>query len=37
MGVVGYFGKRDLFLTMTCNPSWDEIRDLLLPGQLPKD
>ncbi|KAF7814060.1 uncharacterized protein G2W53_028029 [Senna tora] len=37
MRVVGVSGKPDLFLTMTCNPSWDEIRDLLLPGQLPQD
>ncbi|KAF7820892.1 uncharacterized protein G2W53_026347 [Senna tora] len=37
MHAVGYSGKPDLFLTMTCNPSWDEIRDLLLPGQLPQD
>ncbi|KAF7838958.1 ATP-dependent DNA helicase PIF1 [Senna tora] len=37
MRVVGISGKPDLFLTMTCNPSWDEIRDLLLPGQLPQD
>ncbi|KAF7815403.1 uncharacterized protein G2W53_029372 [Senna tora] len=37
MRFVGVFGKPDLFLTMTCNPSWDEIRDLLLLGQLPQD
>ncbi|KAF7844525.1 uncharacterized protein G2W53_001430 [Senna tora] len=37
MRVVGVSGKPDIFLTMTCNPSWDEIRDLLLPGQLPQD
>ncbi|KAF7839036.1 DNA helicase PIF1, ATP-dependent [Senna tora] len=37
MRVVGYSEKPDLFITMTCNPSWDEIRDLLLPGQIPQD
>ncbi|KAF7826898.1 putative helitron helicase-like domain-containing protein [Senna tora] len=36
MRVVGVSGRPDLFLTMTCNPSRDEIRDLLLPGQLPQ-
>ncbi|KAF7821877.1 putative helitron helicase-like domain-containing protein [Senna tora] len=36
MRVVGYSGKQDLFITMTCNPSWDEICDLLLPRQIPQ-
>ncbi|KAL0290225.1 UNVERIFIED_CONTAM: hypothetical protein Sangu_2581200 [Sesamum angustifolium] len=27
----------DIFLTMTCNPSWKEIKDQLLPGQTPQD
>ncbi|ONM27260.1 hypothetical protein ZEAMMB73_Zm00001d007637 [Zea mays] len=31
------FGKPDIFLTMTCNPNWDEIRTELLPGQTPQD
>ncbi|ONM00916.1 hypothetical protein ZEAMMB73_Zm00001d030376 [Zea mays] len=31
------FGKPDIFLTMTCNPNWDEIRRELLPGQTPQD
>jgi len=28
-------GKPDLFITMTCNPNWDEIQQNLLPGQKP--
>jgi len=31
------YGHPDLFITMTCNPNWPEIRDNLLPGQEPKD
>ncbi|ONM24697.1 hypothetical protein ZEAMMB73_Zm00001d006675 [Zea mays] len=31
------FGKPDIFLTMTCNPNWDEIRTELLPGQTSQD
>ncbi len=26
-------GHPDIFLTMTCNPNWPEIREALLPGQ----
>ena len=37
MGIVRKFGKPDLFITMTCNPNWREIRDHLLPGQQPSD
>ncbi|PIC11360.1 hypothetical protein B9Z55_000610 [Caenorhabditis nigoni] len=33
LAVVSRFGKPDLFLTMTCNPSWKEIQEALLPGQ----
>ena len=33
MGIVHYFGKPDFFVTFTCNPRWQEIRDALLPGQ----
>ncbi|XP_054290927.1 uncharacterized protein LOC129005912 [Macrosteles quadrilineatus] len=29
------YGRPDLFITFTCNPSWKEITDLLLPGQQP--
>lgn len=28
-------GRPELFITFTCNPSWTEIKDLLLPGQQP--
>ncbi|PIA35178.1 hypothetical protein AQUCO_03600084v1 [Aquilegia coerulea] len=37
MALVQKFGKPDLFLTMTCNPKWDEIINNLLPGQTPSD
>ncbi len=37
MAIVRKFGKPDLFITMTCNPGWQEIQDLLLPGQQPHD
>ncbi|PWZ39015.1 Beta-adaptin-like protein C [Zea mays] len=37
MALVWKFGKPDIFLTMTCNPNWDEIRTELLPGQTPQD
>lgn len=30
-------GKPDLFLTMTCNPSWEEITKELAPGQSAQD
>ena len=26
-------GRPDLFITITCNPRWPEIQELLLPGQ----
>ncbi|XP_063909824.1 uncharacterized protein LOC135127310 [Zophobas morio] len=31
------YGRPDLFITFTCNPSWCEIKDLLLPDQQPSD
>jgi ATP-dependent DNA helicase PIF1 len=31
------FGKPDLFITMTCNPNWREIREHLLPHESPRD
>lgn len=31
------FGKPDLFITFTCNPSWIEIKNLLLSGQAAYD
>jgi PIF1-like helicase/Helitron helicase-like domain at N-terminus len=37
MALVQRYGKPDIFLTMTCNPEWDEIRAELLPGQTPQD
>ncbi|KAG5860797.1 hypothetical protein JTB14_025693 [Gonioctena quinquepunctata] len=33
MNVVVRFGKPDLFITFTCNPSWPEIRNNLTPYQ----
>ena len=37
MALVRRFGKPDIFLTMTCNPNWDEIKRELYPGQTPQD
>jgi len=37
MALVQTYGKPDIFLTMTCNPNWQEIQDALLPGQTPQD
>ena len=37
MSLVAKYGKPDYFLTMTCNPYWPEITELLLPGQTPQD
>jgi hypothetical protein len=37
MALVRKFGKPDIFLTMTCNPNWDEITRELLPMQSPRD
>lgn len=34
---VRIYGRPDLFLTFTCNPSWKEITDELIPGQRPTD
>ncbi|XP_044597781.1 uncharacterized protein LOC123274285, partial [Cotesia glomerata] len=31
------YGRPDLFITFTCNPAWEEIKDLLLPGQQSSD
>ena len=33
MAVVRHSHQPNLFATATCNPSWKEIRDNLLPGQ----
>jgi hypothetical protein len=37
MARVQRFEKPDIFLTMTCNPKWDEITHELYPGQTPQD
>ncbi|RCV18220.1 hypothetical protein SETIT_3G282400v2 [Setaria italica] len=37
MTLVTCYGKPDYFVTMTCNPYWDEIMAELLPGQTPQD
>ncbi|VVA39576.1 PREDICTED: LOC110435698 isoform, partial [Prunus dulcis] len=37
MTLVQRFGRLDLFITMTCNPNWKEIKRELLPGQTPQD
>ncbi|XP_055527993.1 uncharacterized protein LOC129720539 [Wyeomyia smithii] len=31
------YGRPDLFITFTCNPLWQDIKDLLFPGQSPSD
>jgi hypothetical protein len=35
IALVQKYGKPDIFLTMTCNPNWDEIRSELYLGQTP--
>lgn len=37
MALVQKHSKPNIFLTMTCNPNWDEIVKELLPGQTPQD
>ena len=37
MAIVHIYGKPDIFLTMTCNPKWEEISNELLPGQTAQD
>ena len=37
MTYVRKYGHPDLFITMTTNPNWPEIRNNLLPGQEPLD
>ncbi|KAI5390621.1 hypothetical protein KIW84_075788 [Lathyrus oleraceus] len=37
MAIVLNGGKPNIFLTMTCNPSWTEITSELLPFQTPQD
>jgi hypothetical protein len=33
MTLVQRFGKPDYFITMTCNPYWDEVTNELFPGK----
>ncbi|XP_072146336.1 uncharacterized protein [Setaria viridis] len=37
MALVRKYGKPDIFLTMTCNPNWEEITNELEVGQTPQD
>ena len=37
MAIVRKHGKPDMFVTMTCNPKWEEITRELLPGQRAQD
>lgn len=37
MNLVQHFGKPDLFITMTCNAEWKEIKEELMEGQLSQD
>lgn len=37
MAIVQTYGKPDLFITMTCNPDWPEVKAALLPGQHAND
>ncbi|EEE62888.1 hypothetical protein OsJ_17692 [Oryza sativa Japonica Group] len=37
MALVQRFGRPDYFITMTCNPNWEEITENLYPGQQPQD
>lgn len=35
--IVRAYGKSDLFVTFTCNPTWPEIQNELLQGQTATD
>jgi DNA replication protein DnaC len=37
MAIARYFRRVDIFLTITCNPNWEEITRELLPGQTAYD
>ena len=37
MAIVRKYGKPDFFITMTCNPSWREIKENLQPNQQASD
>ncbi|CAH8529651.1 unnamed protein product [Dicrocoelium dendriticum] len=34
---VRHYGRLDLSITFTCKPTWDDMQQLLLPGQSPVD
>ncbi|GFU11004.1 helitron_like_N domain-containing protein [Trichonephila clavipes] len=37
LAYVRLYGCPDLFFIFTCNSAWDDIQQLLLPGQMPVD
>ena len=37
MAITRYYQHPDIFLTMTANPNWPEIKEALLPNQKPID
>ncbi len=37
MAIVRALGRPDYFITMTCNTKWDEITQVLKPGEDPND
>lgn len=37
MAIVRSLGKPSLFITVTCNPAWEEVTRALLPDQRPED
>ncbi len=37
MAIVRQYGKPDLFITMTCNPKWEEIVNALKPDEITND
>ena len=37
MATVRKLGKPDLVITFTCNPTWIEIKEAILPNQSPSD
>ncbi|GFU96247.1 uncharacterized protein TNCV_3370101 [Trichonephila clavipes] len=37
MTYVRAYGRPDFFITFTCNPAWDDVKELLLTGQSPSD
>lgn len=37
MALVRKFGKPDLFITLTCNPTWSEIADSIHPWETPNN